>query len=176
MILRVHPLAALPNDSPLQLIQDTEPPHVVSMVLTQAPSATAPSLQLLLNFSEPVQWLVDANVPEGTSNNVSLSVAAAVNNNSSTALAPQLAKTASTRVLLTNAVLLNASIVPASAVTITGGSTTGVAARAYTLWLRALPGTSAVVEVLGAAYQDVAGNRGQEDTRIAVRGHVQLAA
>jgi hypothetical protein len=50
------------------------------------------------------------------------------------------------------------------------GQATG-AATAYTMWLESWAGASAVVQVMGAAYQDLAGNTGRQDKQLAVSVH-----
>jgi hypothetical protein len=132
------------------------------------PTAEAPVFQLMLNFSEPVSWLADgvSSTPAVTSSNSS-SDAAVTDLSAVAAAAPLVATFSSSRLLLTNAAILNISAVPGTMAFTESGQATG-AATAYTMWLESWAGASAVVQVMGAAYQDLAGNAGIQDKQIAV--------
>jgi hypothetical protein len=106
-----------------------------------------------VTFSEPVSWLA----------NSSSSAAAAA----SGAAANIPASYSSSRILMQNAAVLNISMVQGAGAVLADGSTSS-AGSAFLLWLRSWSGAQAQVQIQGAAYQDIAGNMGQQDTTVAV--------
>lgn len=73
----------------------------------------------------------------------------------------------SSRLLLSNTALLNISAVPTSVAVLANGDATS-AASSFELWFRSWSGAQAVVEILGAAYQDLGANKGQTDNAFKV--------
>ncbi|KAF8061903.1 EGF1 [Scenedesmus sp. PABB004] len=154
---------------PPQVVLDSLPPVLLSMAVTLRPTVDAPAFQLLLTFSEPVHWVADEVETTTTTAGGANASAAAPDAGALDAggSAQQLAAFSSSRIWLTNAALLNMTAAPDSLAATPDGAATG-AATAYVMWLRSWPGTTAAVEVLGAAYQDLAGSRGVQDKRLAV--------
>lgn len=132
----------------VQVILDSSTPSITSIQLDVAPTVQLPIFKLLITFSEPVSWLANSTAPtEDPGTPVTYS---------------------SSRLLLTNAALLNISMVPGTAAVLADGDATN-AASGFLLWFRSWSGARAVVEVMGTAYQDFAGNRGTQDSVYEVR-------
>lgn len=149
---------------------DFQPPQLEDLSIAVWPTAVFPVFQLLLRFSEPVSWLADG-VSSTPANSSSSSSGAAVTDLSALAAAsnaaPIVATFSSSRLLLTNVAILNISAVPGTMATTESGQAMG-AATEYTMWLQSWAGAGAVLQVMGAAYQDLAGNAGREDKQLAV--------
>jgi len=150
----------------VQVIFDSEAPKVKSMQVAVAPTADSPFFQVAITFTEPVSWRANTTTSTTTANDtVALASAQA---DSSGNMATGIATYSSSRLLLTNAALLNISMVTGSAAVLASGAATN-AGSAFVLWFMSWSGARAAVEVLGAAYQDIAGNRGDSDTALQVR-------
>lgn len=149
--------------SPLQVILDSVLPTILNMQLDVAPTTQTPVFKLLITFSEPVSWLANAttNSPASTPPTEDPTALAGKGGTRPTTYT-------SSRLLLTNAALLNISMVSGTAAVLANGDVTN-AATGFVMWFRSWSGARAVVEVLGAAYQDIAGNRGEQDTSLEVR-------
>ena len=142
-----------------QVILDSGPPFISSIKLTEAPTTEEPLFKLLITFSEPVSWLANTTTSTTTANDT-----AVLSGTGSDATQMTMTATySSSRLLLTNTALLNISMVAASAAVLASGEATN-AGSAFELWFRSWGGAQALVEVLGPAYQDIAGNRGDRDT------------
>jgi hypothetical protein len=163
-----------------QVVLDLQPPELHNLTLAVRPTADKPQFQLRLSFSEPVSWLADSMtiIPSTTTNSSSSSTSSSndapdVNDSSllatadAAATAPTVATFSSNRLLLTNAVVLNISAVAGTTAVTQSGQATG-AATEYTMWLQSWAGAQAAVQVMGAAYQDLAGNPGRNDSMIEV--------
>lgn len=141
--------APAPARSPacLQVVFDSQPPNITSLVVTAPPTADSPLFEVAASFSEPVWWAADANASDATATGGSSS---------------------SGRLVLTNAALLNISVAPGAAAALADGTPSG-AASGFRLWLRSQAGAHAAVEVTAAAYQDAGGNRGAANASLQVR-------
>lgn len=138
----------------VQVILDSSTPSITLMQLDVAPTVQSPIFKLLIIFSEPVSWLANSTAPTADPAAGAGSSAPATYSRS--------------RLLLTNAALLNISMVPGTAAVLANGAATN-AASGFVLWFRSWSGARAVVEVMGSAYQDFAGNRGTQDSMYEVR-------
>jgi hypothetical protein len=138
----------------MQVVLDSSSPSITSIQLDIAPTVQLPVFKLLISFSEPVSWLANSTAPTEDPT-------AAAGSNAAVTYS-------SSRLLLTNAALLNISMVPGTAAVLANGDATN-AASGFVLWFRSWSGAKAVVEVMGSAYQDFAGNRGTQDRVYEVR-------
>jgi hypothetical protein len=161
-----------------QVVLDLQPPELHNLTLAVRPTADEPQFQLRLSFSEPVSWLADSMTiaPSTTTNSSSSSTSSSDNEPDvhefsatadAAATAPTVATFSSSRLLLTNAAVLNISAVAGTMAVTQSGQATG-AATEYTMWLQSWAGARATVQVMGAAYQDLAGNSGRNDSMIEV--------
>jgi hypothetical protein len=132
------------------------------MQVTAAPTIDSPLFQVLVTFSEPITWLANTTTAATTTaaNASALDAQAAAD-------AAADGATSVSRMVLTNAALLNISMAGPAAALADGGVLTG-AASSYRMWLRSWGGAGAGVRVLGAAYQDLGGNRGTRETSLQV--------
>lgn len=149
----------------LQVFLDMHAPVLNSFSTAIRPTASVPDFQLQLNFSEPVNWLADTATAESSSSSSTGSTDTGAATNDSMAAA--VTSFSSSHILLTNAALLNISAVPGTLAYLQNGQATGVA-TAYYVWLRSWSGAMAAIEVQGAAYQDLSGNKGEQDKRYTV--------
>jgi len=149
----------------VQVIFDSEAPKVKSMQVAVAPTADSPFFQVAIAFSEPISWRANTTTSTTTANDTVALASAQADSSGDTATG--IATYSSSRLLLTNAALLNISMVTGSAAVLASGAATN-AGSAFVLWFRSWSGARAAVEVLGAAYQDIAGNRGDSDTALQV--------
>jgi hypothetical protein len=145
-----------------QVILDAHAPILSSIQVSKPPSAAEPLIQLSLLFSEPVQWL--ASSASGPNPSV-VAAAGAANNTMEPSTATNFS---SSGILLTNAVLLNMTATENSTALWADQQPTG-AATEYRMWLQSWPGATAAVVVLGVAYQDLAGNPGQQNQQLQVQ-------
>lgn len=63
--------------------------------------------------------------------------------------------------------LLNISVAPEALALLPDGTSSG-AANKYCMWLRTWGGATAELEVMGEAYQDLAGNKGAQSNKVQV--------
>jgi hypothetical protein len=151
----------------LQVVLDSQPPEVSLLQVAVAATAESPFFQLLVRFSEPVSWLANRTTTSSSSA-AGNSPAGSTDSTGGSGQQVSSATYSSSRLLLTNAALGNISMVAGSAVVLATGEGTN-AATAFVLWFKSWGGAEATVEILGAAYQDVAGNKGQQDTALQVQ-------
>lgn len=149
----------------LQVILDSSPPVISDMQLAVPPTADRPAFQLLVTFSEPINWLANTSASAADASATAGGDAAAVAAADTTSTAP--VTYSSSRLLLTNAALINISVVPGTMAVLADGQSSR-AASAFVLWFRSWSGAKTVVEILGPAYQDLGGNRGDQDTALQV--------
>jgi hypothetical protein len=155
-----------------QVMLDLQPPELRNLTLAVKPTADQPLFQLRLAFSEPVAWLADSvTLASSTATSSSSSGEPVVTDLSevadATAAAPTVATFSSSRLLLTNAAVLNISALAGTTAVTQSGQAKG-AATEYTMWLQSWAGARAAVQVMGAAYQDLAGNPGRSDSMVEV--------
>jgi hypothetical protein len=124
------------------------------MQLDSTPTAQTPLFKLLVTFSEPINWLANATTATAPTDD-------------SVALASSPTTFSSSRIVLTNTALVNISMVPGTAAVLADGSTSN-AGSGFVLWFRSWSGAQAAVDILGSAYQDLAGNRGDQARQEAV--------
>jgi hypothetical protein len=141
------------------VILDTNPPKVTDTKVLVTPTAETPDFQLQVTFSEPVSWLAN-------SSNAAGATGGSTGPGAATSIA---ASYSSSRILMQNAAVLNISIAGTGAVLADGSPTN--AGSVFRLWFRSWSGAQAQVQIQGAAYQDIAGNNGQQDTTVAVSGY-----
>jgi hypothetical protein len=146
---------------------DLQPPELLNLTLAVKPAANQPQFQLRLLFSEPVSWLADSVslAPDSSSSEPAVTDSSTLAD--AAAAAPTVATFSSSRLLLTNAAVLNISAVAGTMAFKDSGQATG-AATEYVMWLQSWAGAHAAVQVMGAAYQDLAGNLGRKDDMIEV--------
>jgi hypothetical protein len=137
----------------VQVILDSIVPRIEAMYLDLTPTAQTPFFKLLVTFSEPINWLVNASTAAPTDDSVTP--------------AGRQTTFSSSSIVLTNTALINISMVPGTAAVLADGSTSN-AGSGFVLWFRSWSGAQAAVDVLGSAYQDLAGNRGDQDRQEAV--------
>lgn len=159
--MQMHPstsaLILLSPCVPVQVILDTSPPTVTDTKILVTPTAETPEFQLQVTFSEPVSWLANSS-----------SAAAATGGGAGSGTATSIAASySSSRILMQNAAVLNISMVAGTGAVLADGSPTN-AGSTFLLWFRSLSGAQAQVQIQGAAYQDIAGNKGQQDTTVGV--------
>lgn len=161
-VVRVAPvvqLSGLPHA--LQVILDSQPPTVISMDLAVPPTSDTSWFQLRISFSEPVEWVANTTDPTATPS------ATPNPASSNTGATTQTVQSTSSALLLTNAALVNISRVSESVAVLANGDTVN-AARVFLLWFGSWSGAQAGVEVLGPAFQDIAGNKGEKGSLITV--------
>mgnify|MGYP001806699370 CR=1 FL=1 len=151
------------------MILDSTLPIITDMQLAVPPTTSLPIFQLLITFSEPISWL--ANTTGTDTASTAPGDATAVGTLGAAVNMP--VTYSSSRLLLTNAALLNISVVSGTTAVLASGQPTS-AASAFVLWFRSWSGAKAAVAILGPAYQDLGGNKGQQDTALQVRTSQQL--
>lgn len=143
---------------------DSQAPSISSMQLTVPPTRDSTLFQCLITFSEPISWLANTTI-SGAADGATSNGTAAASTGPTDGGQPTYT---SSRLVLTNTALLNISRVPESVAVLASGASAN-AASAFVLWFRSWGGAEAVVDVLGSAFQDVAGNVGLQGATLTVR-------